>query len=947
MAIQRCLCLLLLLTWSLCCPAQTPPARYLPLSDSSLRVMHHMDAALEEADGARIAPFLQNTDRAHLQLTFSTGPTIRITLAIRDDQDSNRTLAAISDMAHALNGRLLSRNWTRQEGSFVASGVVALPIPPRRGPLETTIAWPDLLAVLWKAHTDKVEIRMRVINGSLLQDAPCGIQWTRASVGTRPVLAAVVTPTVTVSAMRLRFGTDPARLRRARLLIPLFLLAPFVIILLARQKALGQVGNAAAYQAYNQTKRLVMIGSFFAWTFGFTQFGMMDLFSPLLSPLPSSARLGLMALVLFGVPLVTLVGISVLSYPVDRQFRDIQHNRRVYLMRAVLPLVFILLPALLLILGYIVNPKVTDRLVMGADGRGGSLEFPILVGIVTGLVVMVMVRLAVIRAVQPGPLASGELLERILALARRAEVNVSQVLIARTERDRVANALVTQNGTVVLTNYLLRHFTKAEVDAVVAHELGHLRLRHIPKRVTAHTVGIVLWLALVVSCNRFVPNGWPREALYLSVFLVPTLVQHFISRRHELEADAEAVTLTGDVNTYLRMLQKLAALNMMALRPGRLHEATSTHPGTARRIQALARKYHLDPTQTQMWMQDAVLDLRSANASTVTEDRYPLPTPGDKAGAPERVFTMQQRSRVSGPLYLLGMVPGFAVMLLAFPLLHALAPSGTGWLAAVIALGGIALGFFVIALGLRHAGFVAMRRLRAPVQKKVEATYHRALDTLPHVGMSPGAELRSYGGETSWDAGFLLLEPGRLRFFGDACAFTLRPDQIVQAEIRTHSYPFMGTFERLYVTWRVTPDAPPQEFSLEARDSRSFRDLYRRTRQLQAAIEAWRAQMPFSVLASEENAGLPPTPEQVLSAPCTAATKVSMLPLAAALLTAVAIVAVGTFAAARLGGKGVVESPLLRYGMILVALRLVKVLVPWYCRCLPQRAPAAQEGRPV
>jgi hypothetical protein len=108
------------------------------------------------------------------------------------------------------------------------------------------------------------------------------------------------------------------------------------------------------------------------------------------------------------------------------------------------------------LIGFLVAPQAMHRWVIGSQKRGGSLEWPILFVGIMSMVAMVVIRLATVRAVKPMPLPSGELLERILALARHAGVSVSQVLVARTERDRVANALVTQSGTVVLTNYLGR-----------------------------------------------------------------------------------------------------------------------------------------------------------------------------------------------------------------------------------------------------------------------------------------------------------------------------------------------------------------------------------------------------------------------------------------------------------------------------------------------------------
>jgi hypothetical protein len=215
MPLKPCWLMLILLSWSAFAQAQTPSLQHNPVSESALRATDIIDSKLIDADAGHFTPLLQNRDRVHLQFTFGTQRTVRVSLSAAKPLGSDRALTVLSDIAHALQGTLMSRNLIMQEGSLLASGLVRLPVVSQGRPIEATIDWPGLFPILWKARLDRVEVRLRIAGGSLLRDSPCGVPWTRVSLGTRPTLAPVVTPATTVLPMRLRFDADPTRLQLA------------------------------------------------------------------------------------------------------------------------------------------------------------------------------------------------------------------------------------------------------------------------------------------------------------------------------------------------------------------------------------------------------------------------------------------------------------------------------------------------------------------------------------------------------------------------------------------------------------------------------------------------------------------------------------------------------------------------------------------------------------
>ena len=106
---------------------------------------------------------------------------------------------------------------------------------------------------------------------------------------------------------------------------------------------------------------------------------------------------------------------------------------------------------------------------------------------------------------------------------------------------------------VVLWNTLLDgRFSRGEVDVVIAHELGHVRSRHVLKALgwTALLVLPTLWLVALVTRRRGGvrdPANLPLVILTLTVLALLTApVQNVVSRRYEAEADWRALNATHD-----------------------------------------------------------------------------------------------------------------------------------------------------------------------------------------------------------------------------------------------------------------------------------------------------------------------------------------------------------------------------------------------------------------
>lgn len=203
------------------------------------------------------------------------------------------------------------------------------------------------------------------------------------------------------------------------------------------------------------------------------------------------------------------------------------------------------------------------------------------------------------------PLADGELKQRVEALLEKCGFSSKGVFVMDGSRRSVhGNAYFTgvgRNKRIVFFDTLIERLQPPEVEAVLAHELGHFRLHHIRARIalslTLGLAGLALLGALAAWPEFYqalgVPTPSPHAALLLFMFVLPvftfplTPIGAWWSRRHEFEADAFAARY-ADPRDLAEALVKLYRDNATTLTPDELHSAFyDSHPPATVRIARL------------------------------------------------------------------------------------------------------------------------------------------------------------------------------------------------------------------------------------------------------------------------------------------------------------------------------------------------------------------------
>lgn len=214
------------------------------------------------------------------------------------------------------------------------------------------------------------------------------------------------------------------------------------------------------------------------------------------------------------------------------------------------------------------------------------------------------------------PLPEGPLRERLLDLARRTNFRAQSIQVMDgSKRSRHSNAFFTGFGRfrkIVLFDTLIQQLAGRELEAVLAHEIGHYRLRHIPKMLLGSVAGLFVaffalaWLAQQAwfyEAFGFVPgNIEPALLLFallsgaVTFWLSPVL--HFLSRRYEYQADAFAASCMSDPQPLVGALRKLNEKNLGNLTPHPIYSGFYySHPTLLEREQALAAVAKAFPAQ--------------------------------------------------------------------------------------------------------------------------------------------------------------------------------------------------------------------------------------------------------------------------------------------------------------------------------------------------------------
>jgi STE24 endopeptidase len=204
------------------------------------------------------------------------------------------------------------------------------------------------------------------------------------------------------------------------------------------------------------------------------------------------------------------------------------------------------------------------------------------------------------------PLEPGELKDAILSYAKKSSFPLKGVFVMDgSKRSSKSNAFFTgfgKNKRIVFFDTLITNHSVAEQVAVLAHEVGHYKKKHIIKSMVISTLhmGFVFYLLSVFLSHPGLFAAFYMDymsvyagliffsMLYTPVEMILSVIMQIFSRKNEFEADRFAVNTTENREDMISALKKLSLDNLSNLTPHPLYVFFNySHPPVLKRIEAI------------------------------------------------------------------------------------------------------------------------------------------------------------------------------------------------------------------------------------------------------------------------------------------------------------------------------------------------------------------------
>jgi STE24 endopeptidase len=204
------------------------------------------------------------------------------------------------------------------------------------------------------------------------------------------------------------------------------------------------------------------------------------------------------------------------------------------------------------------------------------------------------------------PMESGELKEAILRYVRSVNFPVKKVFVMDgSKRSTKANAFFTgfgRNKRIALFDTLIEQHSVPEMIAVLAHEVGHYKKKHVLQGTVVgilHTGVLFFVLSLFLgSKDLYQAFNMRQESIYTGLLffgllytpieLALSVAMQMFSRKNEYEADRFAAETIDDPINLIDALRKLSATNLSNLTPHPFYVFLNySHPPLVQRLQAI------------------------------------------------------------------------------------------------------------------------------------------------------------------------------------------------------------------------------------------------------------------------------------------------------------------------------------------------------------------------
>jgi STE24 endopeptidase len=186
----------------------------------------------------------------------------------------------------------------------------------------------------------------------------------------------------------------------------------------------------------------------------------------------------------------------------------------------------------------------------------------------------------------------------LLSMVEKHNLKRVKIFEWSTAKNKVANAIVCGilETRIYISDYLMDNLSLKEIEAILAHEIGHLKKFHLWIRVAIIVLAIPLFTGLgslmdfiQIYYKIQIPIPLGIALFFILLFLYFGFMYLLFSRFQERQADEYAINSGVDVNTFISALRKIAKLNNSVVKLNKVDEKLQTHPSFEHRIKWLEK----------------------------------------------------------------------------------------------------------------------------------------------------------------------------------------------------------------------------------------------------------------------------------------------------------------------------------------------------------------------
>ncbi len=422
--------------------------------------------------------------------------------------------------------------------------------------------------------------------------------------------------------------------------------------------------------------------------------------------------------------------------------------------------------------------------------------------------------------------STGELYDNLNNMARAGGMQVKRLMYSSPSLPTAANAGAMFRGTVLINQPIIGLLSKEECDAVVSHELAHVKLRHPIIRLCFFIAGLFTTILVVDVLFRMGLSIAAVVAIAGATVISIMMLFYMLTRHCEFTADRESIKICGKPQALITALARIHNYNHIPRNWGRLTSLFVSHPPTVERIARLGAAGCISQSELQSLLQ--LSDVPSSEHYTIPINQRPRAT-----------FAAEP------PTFLLAQFGSFAhvVAIGALPLLLGFRSL---WAVTIVAIAG-AFGYYTVYIRL-FRGF-AYRRIEL-VARELNVDL-AAPENLP-VMVGPADRPGQTAGIQFADVGIVTFRQDRLLFQGKEVRFQLALEDITSMCEETRQTRWANGRTVCVNVKQAETDAP-RWLSLRGIPSPTSLSAAPAEREVASAMERW--------LTSQAGL-LPPTPDE-------------------------------------------------------------------------------------